>query len=381
MASPIRRPARSLTQQLLDEPWKFDFFQAVRILHLVAFEKSTASSSRSCRSVGEQWSPDDEILRFRAEISFGFPSAEISRASFIESDTDESSGVFELETTFMALAGTSGVLPHHYTQRILDRERRNDYALRRFLDSFHHRIVSLFYRAWEKHRFPFAWEKSQFDPAQNSEDLFTQAIYSFVGLGTDTLNPTRRVSSVIRDRLQIPDETFLYYAGLFSHTPRNSISLQRMLAEQFSIEVDVVQFQGQWLTLDPTDQSQMSTASLPSGVNCELGTTAFLGARVRDVQGRIRIRLGPLSYADFKRFSPGSTDFVRLSQLVRAWVGIEFDVDIQPLLNGKEIPMATAGNSQESSRLGWNSWVRNDEMSGLVGDTVFEIDDHHMAGT
>ena len=39
--------------------------------------------------------------------------------------------------------------------------------LRDFLDIFNHRLISLFYRAWEKYRFPIAYER-------RDEDTFSQ---------------------------------------------------------------------------------------------------------------------------------------------------------------------------------------------------------------
>jgi type VI secretion system protein ImpH len=369
-------------QELVEEPWKFDFFQAVRLLHQVAFQSSSTTGTRPLRSVGGVWRPEDEVVQFHAQISFGFPSAEISRAKVIGSGAFDDAPAeiqrFAVETTFMAIGGTSGVLPQHYTRQILDRERRNDFALRQFLDLFHHRIISLFYRAWEKYRFPIGWERSQLDPGQGTEDLFTQAIYSLVGMGADALNPTRRVSSVVRNRQAFPDETFLYYAGLFSHRPRTAVGLERILADVFGVAVHVRQFQGQWLKLDLHDQSQMPTADRPLGLNCELGSTAFVGERVWNVEGRIRIELGPLSYREFLRFSPGSKAFVQLAQLVRVWVGLEPDVEIQPILQSEEVPMAAIGGSEGASQLGWNSWIRNQAMQNPADDAVFEVSDEYL---
>ncbi len=106
-------------QELVEEPWKFDFFQAVRLLHQVAFQSSSTTGTRPLRSVGGVWRPEDEVVQFHAQISFGFPSAEISRAKVIGSGAFDDAPAeiqrFAVETTFMAIGGTSGVLPQHYT--------------------------------------------------------------------------------------------------------------------------------------------------------------------------------------------------------------------------------------------------------------------------
>ena len=47
---------------------------------------------------------------------------------------------------------------HITIPNIFWRERKaGDFTLAAFFDLFNHRIVSLFYRAWEKHRFPRAF--------------------------------------------------------------------------------------------------------------------------------------------------------------------------------------------------------------------------------
>ena len=52
-------------------------------------------------------------------------------------------------------AGCLAAALHHADDRTRPRK---DYALRDFLDIFNHRALSLFYRAWQKYRFPFAYE-------------------------------------------------------------------------------------------------------------------------------------------------------------------------------------------------------------------------------
>ena len=48
------------------------------------------------------------------------------------------------------LSGPQGVLPLAYSLYVADRVRAGDHALKEFLGIFDHRMLSLFYRAWEK---------------------------------------------------------------------------------------------------------------------------------------------------------------------------------------------------------------------------------------
>ncbi|MEK7855705.1 MAG: type VI secretion system baseplate subunit TssG, partial [Acidobacteriota bacterium] len=59
---------KPLNQVLADEPYRFEFFQAVRLLEKVYPEK---------RAVGRNAMPHEEVVRFRSRISLDFPASEI----------------------------------------------------------------------------------------------------------------------------------------------------------------------------------------------------------------------------------------------------------------------------------------------------------------
>ena len=147
--------------------------------------------------------------------------------------------------TFLGLTGPSGVLPRHYTELLLQRIREKDFSLRDFLDLFNHRLISLFYRAWEKYRLPIGYERSQLDDPDEQPDPVTRGLYCLVGLGTAGL----------RGRLDVDDEAFLYYSGHFAHFPRSASALECLLADYLEMPVRVQQCQGQWLALEPDDQA------------------------------------------------------------------------------------------------------------------------------
>ena len=66
-------------------------------------------------------------------------------------------------------------------------------TLRDWLDLFNHRLISLFFRAWEKYRFPLAYERGL--PAGPEPDAFTRSLYCLVGLGLPPLRGRLRVST------------------------------------------------------------------------------------------------------------------------------------------------------------------------------------------
>lgn len=385
MASQGRRNGIALTEQLFEQGYRFDFFQAVRVLEWIGRQRAERSSrcesettggerrapdasrDQQRHAVGRDRNPNREAVRFRALPALSFPAGEISRLRRWSdaASGDDLQGPPEMTVGFMGLIGPSGVLPQHYTKMVIQRTRDKDFGLRDFLDLFNHRAISLFYRAWEKQRFALGYERSQADRARE-EDLFTRCLYCLLGLGT----------SGLRGRMLVDDEALLFFAGLFSHQPRCAVALERMLCDYFNLAFQVKQFQGQWLQLSDEDRSLLPSRRRPQGQNARVGRGLVVGERVWDVQCRFRLRVGTLRYAQFLRMMPSGDVLRSLCELTRFYVGPELDFDVQPVLSGEEVPWCRLGApGDDAPRLGWNTWVRCEPFAGDVDDPVFSLED------
>jgi type VI secretion system protein ImpH len=375
-------PPQSVEQRLYDEPFAFDFFQAARLLSRLAPDRVL---------VGRGGPPMREVVRFRALPSLSFPPSAIHDLTRATSEQP----VPALVVTFMGLTGPSGVLPRHYTELILrlERERRGEErrAFRDWLDLFNHRFISLFLRAWEKYRFWIAYERNEHDRPE--QDTFTHALRCFVGLGTGGLRERLRVVAVEAGRERerrlagIDDRSLLHYAGLLSSRRRTAAGLEALLTDYFGLSVKVKQFVGQWLDLEPTSQT---TLGVVDG-NGQLGVNVIAGERVWDVQGKIRLRLGPLSFARFNDFLPDRTPlpehkgFFLLKHLARLYVGPDLDFDIQPVLRADDVPECQLSDEPPGPRLGWNTWLVSQQPGNDADDALFaaeevvRIEEEHFA--
>jgi type VI secretion system protein ImpH len=285
----------------------------------------------------------------------------------------------------MGLTGPSGVLPRHYTELLLRLEREGKgpekRALRAWLDLFDHRLIALFYRAWEKYRFYIPYERGEYAAAE--PDPFTRSLLSLIGMGSPAVrNRLRVVAPGDAEGLRpervlagVDDLALLHYSGFFAHRPRCAVALEALLQDYFALPVKVLQFQGQWLLLDPANRSRMGGV----GSNNELGVNLVVGERVWDVQGKIRVRLGPLDYARFKEFLPDRAAvparkaFFLLCHLVRLYVGPELDFDVQLVLKAEDVPACKlAAGAANGARLGWNTWIHSQPMADDADDAVFE---------
>jgi len=360
MAATSRRESLALIDEIIAEPHRFEFFQAVRLL---------------ARRIGLGQLPlaDDlptrqDVVRFRAVASHCFPTSPIVRVERRADKAGQTDALSPMDVfvSFLGLGGPNGVLPRHYTSLLIERLREKDRSLADFFDLFNHRTITLFYRAWEKYRFPISFERQRlFGPAGEKDDLFTSCLFCLVGLGLRSL----------RNRQEVADEALLYYGGLFAHSTRNAVSLEVMVADYFGLDVRVIQFQGQWLQLATDDQTSLPSARHPRGLNCQMGVNVIAGERVWDVQSKFRHCIGPLGYAEFCRLMPSGDMLRPLCELTRTYVGPQFDFDVQPVLRAAEIPFCELGGEGPPPRLGWNTWVRSAPMTRDADEVVFRLED------
>lgn len=336
-ASRWRSP--ELEAALEAEPYRFDFFQAVRLLERL---------SEGSKPVGRFVRPREEAVRFAAHPSLIFPASEIQA---LERPPD---GPARMVVNFMGLFGPSGVLPQPYTELVINRLRERDSALRDFLDLFNHRAISLFYQAWEKYRFTVAYERGE-------RDRLSGVLLALIGLGTPGL----------QNRQAIEDQSLLYYAGLLAQQPRSAIALEQVLEDYFEVPAEVQQFVGGWYRLEPPAQTQLVEAGAE---NEQLAIGAVLGDEVWDPQARLRIRLGPLTLGQYLDFLPTGSAFEPLRALVRFFTGGQFDCEVQLVLKREEVPLCELGaETKEAPRLGWVSWAKWSPMSRDPEDTVLRL--------
>jgi type VI secretion system protein ImpH len=316
---------KPLNQELFDEPFQFEFFQAVRLLEKVFPER---------RAVGREATVIPEIVRFRSRLALDFPPSQIHE---LKETSDETSDEQRLEmfVNFMGMIGVSGVMPTHYTELAMERSRYRDTAMWSFMDIFTHRAVSLFFRAWEKYRFPVSYERGK--------DDFTEFLFDFAGLGTHGL----------RGRMDIADESLLAYSGLIAQKPHSAIALSNILSDYFRIQAKIEQFFGQWLELDKESVTTLGQA------NSSLGTSAIIGTRIWEQQSKFRIRLGAMSFKQFQDFLPNGAAHKSLKSIIRFMVGLEFDFDVQLVLQAKQVPSTIlTTRAKRRPMLGWTSFLK-----------------------
>jgi type VI secretion system protein ImpH len=324
---------------LRSEPYRFEFFQAIRLLERLAPDR---------KALGRFTNPADEVARLGAFPSLSFPASEIQSIDWPEGEPPS------LAVNFMGVTGPQGPLPHFYTTLILARLRSGDRTLRDFLDLFHHRMLSFFYQAWEKYRFAVSYERGE-------RDRFSHHLLDLIGLGTLGL----------QERLAVPDDAFLFFAGILGQRPHSAHALELLLNDYFEVPCEVIQLVGGWFRLDDTTECCIGERSTPSE---QLGLGAVVGDEVWNQQARARIRIGPLDLENYLDFLPNGSAYEPLRSLLRFWTNEEIDFEVQLVLEREEVPRCQLGGEGDSApQLGWVTWMKSKPMERHPEEAIFNV--------
>jgi type VI secretion system protein ImpH len=320
------REAASAEEWLLAEPWKFGFFQAVRLLETM---RSSAAP------LAEAADPADEPVRFRSRVTLEYSASEVQKLE--PSASAKAPPV--LSVNLLGLAGVSGPLPVADTELLLERAFHGDHAMADFLDIFNHRLISLLVRS-AKAAHPVL---TQGDP---SAGRFAQYLYSLFGMAF----------AEVRNRLRIPDRSLLYYSGILAARPRSASGLETLLGDYFQVPVHVRQLVGTWRKIEPSHSTMIGSTMIgASGRNNALGRTAVAGGRFWDQQGRFRIEAGPIGLEMYLNLLPNGSGFEALSEMARFYAGLDFEFGIRLILLAAEIPETRL---DRNARLGWTSFLK-----------------------
>ncbi len=353
MQATQRRVDAGVVQRLLDEPYRFGFFQAVRMLEMW-FAQDVA------RYAGER-------VVFRNTLSLTFAPSELERATPYDRDgaplgsgEERHAAVetralarIELVPAFFGLLGGQGALPLHYTEDLIAREHvQRDRAAREYLDVFSHRATALFYEAWKKYRLPFHYELDK-------DERYLPLLLAVAGLAH---RPTR--GALQQGAGPLIDEALAGYALPIRQRPMSAAYLQQVLADYFRVQVRVEQFVGKWYDVPPSHLSRLGLA------NATLGATALAGERVWQRDMRLRLVLGPLSKRDYEALLPAAPRAVALERMLSLIGGVVFDYEVSLVLARAEVGPARLGGG---ARLGWDAFVCTRESERDRDDARYEV--------
>jgi len=329
-----------------DSPGTFNFFQAVRLL-------SRMGNGLSAPGLFPK-NPNLEVVRFGVNPATWFPPSQIHSLEFPKQVSEKF--IWQppmLRVNFMGLVGAAGVLPLVYSDFLLERIRQRDRTMLEFYDIFHHRMISLFYQAWEKHRFWIGYERG-------GKDKMSGYLLDLVGLGTQGLTNRQAVS----------DTSLIYYTGLLALQPRSALALQQVLADYFNVPIHVEEFGGSWY---PLSEDDICTFADPPTEAEQLGFGVVVGDAVWDRASRAKISVGPLQLKQYLDFLPGGNAYKPLEAVTNFFSNGEIIFEVQLILKRDSVPKCQLGvDSDSPPTLGWLTWMDSaKQRTEDPGDTVF----------
>ena len=336
MASENRPAAEPLIRRLTESPHSFDFFQAVRRL-----ECAFGAQSR----IGDSKRLADDPVRFAQEPSMAFAPSTLASCRL-----DPESEIPTLAVRFFGLLGPNGPMPLYLTEYVHSRGKSfHDPTMAKFFDVFHHRLISLFYRAWASSRQTVSRDRPD-------EDRFAAYVGSLIGIGMDSF----------RGRDSVSDDAKLYYSGRLSCQTRNAEGICAILSDYFAVPVRIDQFVGDWIRLPEEDHCRLGR----SAESAALGQTTIIGSRFLDCQQKFRIVLGPLIWEDFQRFLPVGGSCRPLCDWVHNYTGDRLAWDVQLILRADEVPGTELGLQ---GRLGWTTWMASEPFEHDSHDLILRL--------
>jgi type VI secretion system ImpH/TssG family protein len=257
-----------------------------------------ASRGAVVNTVGTDTLPRNEAVRFKVPQHLGFPGKALERIDEAEGPNRPSS----VYVNFMGLTGPNGVMPLYFSEWVMDNCKQKDNALRDFLDIFHHRLISLYHRAWEKYQFALQYQRQ---------------------LHTQQRSP---IALVLHSLAGTQDDTQQYLSGLFSNPVRSAQGLKQIVTLLSGCKVKVNERIGRWLAIAVEDQSCLTSFTNPEGQNAQLGLGAILGSKLWDIGSTVEIELYAESEQEVQRLMPGG----RVLELLKKTAGDYLPLHVKP---------------------------------------------------
>ena len=318
--------------RLSADPERHHIFHALRIIE---------AAHPDMPRIGRSRRPREDPYRYGQVPEMSFAPSTIASLKLPEEGKPG-----QLNTRFFGLFGPQGPLPLHLTEYARARMRHHrDPTLVAFANMFTHRLLTLLFRAWTSGQ-----PAPSFD--RGKDDSFERKVAALGGY----------LGDASRRRDAMADLAKRHYTGLLAQGPKNAEGLIAILTSFFGARVRLQPFVGTWLDLEPGDRWQLGAVS-------GLGQSTSIGSRVWTRNAKFRLRIGPLSLAEYERLLPGGTSLTSLRAIVRNYIGDALDWDVNLVLKRDEVPKAVLG---KTTRLGQTSWIGTRKTTKDADDLYLE---------
>lgn len=282
------------------------------------------ANSDSPYRLGYSISPKYDACRFGQTALLKFYPSAFTQVKFATNIP-----AFKLKNSYFGLFGMYGPLPTHLTEYAIERnEHHKDFVLTEFADVFHHRFISLFYRAWADAEPVVSLDKS-------SDDRFG----GFLRCLSGAVDVKTSDSALFQQAM----------TGLYSHKSKSKGALAQILNQFLQLPVTIEEFSGQWYPIDHHELTRLGQNMAVLGQTAVVGRSSFQRAYC------FTINIGPLNFEEYQRFFLQPSLFEQIRKHSMAFVGAEFDIRIALVLK----PFQSKPAQLNHHRLGQTTWLQS----------------------
>jgi len=280
-------------------------------------------------------------LRLHASLQRGLAHLEVEQA-WLEGDT------WHLEVNWPGLYGGNSPLPAHITEQLLAFSQEPSQPARALLDLLNQRLYELLLTCMSK-SYP-AIRHLEWQDKRWFEQLF-----SLLGIQAHQLK-------------QLPEPAWLLdNFQLLTSQQRSATGLTRLLQAYLpDTPVSIEQCIPRKIQVDSASHTRLG------GANALLGQSAWMGHKIQDQTGRIRLHLGPVSHQYFCHFINNSQKWQCLQSLIRIYLQTPVECRLVFHLEAP-LDLQNLGLGQSNwGNLGKNTWVMKQQKE--AADTLLEAE-------
>ncbi len=285
--------------------------------------------------VGHDGWPERELVRFRSSQHMGYAGQDVveRRVRRLPNGLQQA----ELTVDTMGLTGARGALPSHYSELVLAQLKQKSPAMRDFFDLFNHRLLSLYYRSWEKTRPAVHQER-------RGEDDFSRILKALTGS---------------------EQHWEIWYGGAMSRGARSAATLRSVLSDVAGMPVSVRTQQGGWVRVAAEDQSRLPDRLNPEGRYARLGD-AMAGSRAWMTDRGVDVVFHPRNRQQVRDILPQGRCSAPLARMAHRLVGGQARVRYLLVAKARDLPGSRLG---QQGRLGADSFIA----AGPTSDQQVEV--------
>ena len=278
----------SVTEALIESPTAFEFIQSTRLLRHTPYQQNL-----------KNWA---DAFQFGSSLNLNFPNSEIELLEIIDDK-------IELKNLIVGLTGIQGAMPYSYTNKVKQIPRKQRIEVEKFFGLFNHKLTAQYVDATLTYNLPIRYEVEQ-------ENHYLNILHALNGYISD------------QHQQHELDDYFAEFSGLMQGENNTAHALKTLLCSVFKQKIRIEEFVEEKFKLSIEQRTSLG-GNQPS----LLGVNTFCGETIKQIDGKIEIQIGPLSYEQYLEYLPEQKQSEKLKSILKSWCSPTLFIDVRLILD------------------------------------------------